>query len=530
MSLLLAFVLQATAIQQPTPSVRLYEGLGDFHRRVKTSSALASKYLDQGFAFLYGFQYPVALSSFKEAAELDPNMVLAYWGIAAANGNNINNSWVSAAASKEAIDALTKGRALRSKGTEAENDLIEAAFARFSPEGPGDRTKLDTAYADAMRTVWQKHPTDTDVGALFAEAILNLRPWKQWTLDGRPEPGTEEALTALRAVLRIDSLHPQALHLWIHTIEGSQNPERGNAEADKLMDLQPGLLHMQHMPGHIYNRTGQWKKAVEANVKSAAVYKRLFRGQSQGLDYAHGRHMLAFAAAMRGQSELALLNIAQIFDGMDQSQIDKANSDYNAAMKSMFLVRFGRWEQILALPQPGKTLPFSRAMWHEARGVAYAAQKNSKDALAEQAAFEEARKAVTGSDDRALLNIAAHVLAGEVFVSLKKTDDAVAELRKAVAAEDGLAYGEPPDWILPTRHTLGAILLDAGRFADALTVFKDDLVLHPNNGWALYGLSRSYTGLGKAKEADKAMKEFKKAWVDADMEISSSCMCLPGKG
>ncbi len=527
MVLLAALFLQvASPIKADAPALRLYEGLGKYHRRAKTSSPLASKYLDQGFAFLYGFQYEVAKNSFKEAAKQDPDMVMAYWGIAAANANNINNPSVPEAQSKEAIDALTKARALRAKGTETENDLIEASFARFAPTGPSDRTKLDQAYSDAMRTVWQKHPTDTDVGALFAESLLNLRPWKQWTLDGKAEPGTEEALATLRKVLSIDSLHPQALHLWIHTVEGSQHPERGNAEADKLMDLQPGLLHMQHMPGHIYSRTGQWKKTVTANVKSAAVYKRLFRQQSTGLDYAHGRHMLAYAAAMRGQSELALQQIAQIFDGMSQEQIDKTNAGYNAAMKSMFLVRFGRWKEILALPEPGKSLSFTRAMWHEARGVAYAALKDAKNALAEQAAFDVARKDASDDD---LLTIAQHVLAGEVFVSQKKTDEAVAELKKAVAAEDGLEYTEPPVWILPTRHTLGAILLDAGRFAEAAKVYGDDLHLHPDNGWALYGLYRCQIGLGQLKDAQRTLAGFKKAWADADMEISSSCMCLPGK-
>jgi len=529
--LLFALALKAVSVvttDEDVP-VRLYEGLGTYHRDVKTSRPLASKYLDQGFAFLYGFQYSVAEDSFREAARLDPEMVMAYWGIAAANANYINKSGVSADESKEALDALSKAVALREKASAVENDLIQAALKRFDVTGPSDRSRLDRAYSDAMREVWKKHPKDADVGALFAESLMNLRPWDQWKKDGSPQPGTEEALAALRGALKVDPHHPEALHLWIHAIEASKNPERGISEADRLMDLQPGLLHMQHMPAHIYNRTGQWKKAVEANVKSAAVFKRLFKGEGKSLDYGHGRHLLAYAAAMRGQSELALLQATQIFDGMTQEELEltQGGADYYVAMKSMFLVRFGKWDEILALKQPGANHPFSLAMWHEARGVAYAAKKEVDKAMAEQAAFESTRAKEKGH--RYELDIAGYVLAGEILHAKGQTDQAVASLQAAVKAEDGGEYREPPTWILPTRHTLGAVLLDAGRWAQAVEVFRDDLKQHPDNGWALYGLYRGYTGLGRSQEAAKTLAAFKTAWADADMEITSSCMCLPEK-
>lgn len=513
-------------VTDDTP-VRLYDGLGKFHRSVKTTDPVAGQYLDQGFAFLYGFQYEIAGKSFKEAARRDPNLVLAYWGIAAANANSINKTFVSEIENKVAIEALQKARQRRSSGTETENDLIEAAFLRFSSDPKSKRQDLNQAYSDEMRKVWKRHQSDPDVGALFAESLINLRPWAQWTLDGRPQPGTDEALSVLKHVLKLDRDHPQALHLWIHTIEASQTPEQGLQEADRLMDLQPGLLHMQHMPAHIYDRTGQWKKAVEANVKSAAVYRRLFYSQGQGLNYSHGRHLLAYAAAMRGQSELALQQVGQIFEGMEPG--GKGSPDYYSAMKSMFLVRFGRWVDVLALPKPDDTLPFALAMWHEARGVAFAAQKDPGQARKELDAFESVRGKVDGRDDKKLAEIAGHVLLGEVLVSENKSDEAVRELQKAVDLEDSLPYGEPPDWIVPTRHTLGAILLDAKRFSEAQKVFQDDLRIHPHNGWALYGLFRAQTGLGLTKEATKTLAKFKVAWEDADFEISSSCMCLPDK-
>ncbi|MBV6457670.1 MAG: hypothetical protein HONBIEJF_00787 [Fimbriimonadaceae bacterium] len=527
--LLLAISLNCVvALAQAEEPVRLYEGLGSFHRPVKTKVPEASRFVDQGFAFLYGFQYEVAAKSFKEAARLDPGLVLAHWGIAATNGNYINKTFVSEEENRAALEALREARRHRTRGTEVENGLVEATFLRFSEDPKADRVKLNEAYSAAMNVLWQKHSKDADIGALYAESILNLRPWRQWTLDGKAQPGTEEALATLQQVLRINRWHPQALHLWIHAIEGSQNPERGLAEADRLMDLQPGLLHMQHMPAHIYNRTGQWKKTIEANVKSAAVYRRLFYAQGKGLNYSHGRHMLVYAAAMRGQSELALQQLSQIFDGMEP--VSAGSSDFYTAMKSMLLVRFGRWQEVLALPQPKETQPFALAMWLEARGVAYAAQKEPEKARSELVAFDKVKEKIWSGDDLKLIQIASHVLAGEVQVSEGKIDEAIGELRKAVALEDRLAYTEPPDWILPTRHTLGAILLDGKRYAEAVDVFRQDLRMHPHNGWALYGLYRALSGLGKAREAADAHAQFRKAWEDADFEISSSCMCLPATG
>ncbi|MBS1715754.1 MAG: hypothetical protein JST30_15615 [Armatimonadetes bacterium] len=529
--LLFALALKAVGVSTAVEdgNVRLYDGLGRYHRSVKTAVPLASKYLDQGFAFLYGFQYSVAEEAFREAARLDPDMAMAYWGIAASNANYINKSGVSADESREALDALAKATALRSKATAVENDLVEAALKRFDVRGPSDRTALDRAYSDAMRAVWRKHPKDADVGALFAESLMNLRPWDQWKKDGSPQPGTQEVLSTLRSVLKIDPVHPEALHLWIHAVEASPDPGQGSSEADRLMDLQPGLLHMQHMPAHIYNRTGQWKKAVEANVKSAAVFKRLFKGEGKSLDYGHGRHLLAYAAAMRGQSELALQQATQIFDGMSQEELvaTQGGADYYVAMKSMFLVRFGKWDDVLALPRPGASQPFALAMWHEARGVAFAAKKDVAKAEVELAAFNEARSTTKGHGYE--LGVAGFVLAGEIQQAKGWTDQAVTSLRAAVKAEDDGEYREPPTWILPTRHTLGAVLLDAGRWSEAATVFEEDLRIHPDNGWALYGLVRAYKGLGKDKDSERALTAFKVAWADADIEISSSCMCLPAR-
>lgn len=523
--------VQATQ-SEPFP---LLEGLGKYHRAIKSANSEAVRYANQGIALLYGFQYAQAGKSFEESVRLDPNLVMGYWGIAASKGNNINNESVSAESSRAALQALAKAQALKAFGTPIENALVDAAKVRFDPSGPKPRLHLDRAYADAMRGVYANYPNDPDVASLCAESILNLRPWKQWTLAGKPEEGTEEVLGILRHALSIDRNHPQALHLWIHTIEGSKSPERSNAEANRLMDLQPNLTHMQHMPAHIYNRTGNWKAAIEANRKAIAVYKKLWWKQGENLDYAHGRHLLAYAAAMRGQSELALQNANQIFDGLSPEVLEKnaGAADYYHGMKSMFLVRFGRWKDILALPEPPDKWNYARAMRWEATGVAYAAMGNPTNARAAQAKFVAERdKSLASSKDesnRLVLIVAAELLEGEILIAEGKSKEGVDHLRLAVAAEDSIPYSEPPDWIQPTRHTLGAALVDAGRYAEAIPVYQEDLKQHPNNGWSLYGLFRAYTGLGRTPEATKAKQAYKVAWIDSDFVTTSSCMCLPQK-
>jgi tetratricopeptide (TPR) repeat protein len=535
----------ATVAQKSTepgkPTEPFFPGLGTHTRQVSTNSPTAQRYFNQGLAFLYAFNHDEAIRSFEAAASCDADCAMAYWGIALANGPHINNPAVDEAHAKAAWKALTRARELAAKATPVEGELIAALAKRYADPQPNDRKPLDEAYAEAMRKVWETHPDDVDIGALAAEAIMDLRPWDQWTLDGKPQPGTDDVLKTLDAVLTKSPQHPLALHLLIHAVEASAHPERADAAADQLRDLEPGLGHLVHMPSHIDVRRGRWQQAIIANQKAIAAdkaYRQTVPNQGfYRLYMAHNHHLLAFAALMQGQSKLATEAIQEMAAGIPEEFLKQS-----AAMMDPFIalpfelhMRFGRWDAILAEPKPKDCFPITTALWRFARGVALAAKNKLDDARAEQTAFLEAVKAVpkdaiSGKNAaHDVLGIAEKMLAGEILYREGKTDEAMAALREAVRREDKLRYIEPPDWIQPVRHALGAALVDAGRHAEAEAVFREDLDRHPENGWALYGLAQSLRMQGKRTEAAAATARFEKAWQYADIKLTSSCFCLGAK-
>jgi tetratricopeptide (TPR) repeat protein len=541
---LLAFcvaTLLAEAALADEAAVPLFDGLGSRGRVVTTDSPEAQRYFSQGLSFLYAFNHDEAIRSFQKAAALDPECAMAWWGIAVANGPHINNPVVPLERAKAAWEALGKAREAVAKGTTIEKALIEALASRYAAEQPEDRKPLDEAYAAAMRKVWKAHPTDADVGALFAESMMDLRPWDLWLPTGEPQPGSEEIVATIESVLTQDPNHPLGLHLYIHAVEASPHPERAVAPADRLRDLQPGLGHLVHMPSHIDVRTGNWAKAIEANAKAIEADRR-YREQSPKQNFyriymAHNRHMLAFAAMMRGQSKLATESIASMVREMPAEWV-KENAimaDGFQAMPLEVLVRFGRWDEVLAAPAPPEYLPISRALRHAARGIAFAAKGDVESARKEQIAFLAARKlvaeeAIVGNNKgHDVLKVAEHLLAGEILVREGEADTGIAQLREAVKCEDGLRYSEPPDWIHPVRHALGANLLALGRAADAEQVYRESLSRLPNDGWSYYGLARSLRLQERADEAAPFETEFAAVWRDADVKITSSCFCQPGK-
>jgi tetratricopeptide (TPR) repeat protein len=394
-----------------------------------------------------------------------------------------------------------------------ENALIEALGHRYANPQPGDRSPLDRAYADAMRGTWKAHRDDPDVGALFAEAMMDLRPWDQWTPGGQPQPGTEEILATLDVVLKLDVNHPLANHLYIHAVEASPHPELADAAADRLRQLQPGLAHNVHMPSHIDIRRGRWQKAIDENLRAIAAddhYRAVF-GPPQHLLIiyaAHNQHMLAYAAMMTGQSELAVQHIRAMVEGipLDFVKGNAAVAESFVGLPYEVLIRFGRWEDILAAPDHPDFMPLTRAIRFAARGIALAAKGDVVGAKLEQQAYLAAVLLVppeqtAGSDTRqAILPVLTPMLAGEILYREGRRDEGLAKLREAVNAEDALRYSEPPDWILPARHSLGAALVQERRFAEAEQVYRDDLVRLPENGWSLFGLAQSLHRQGKEKK------------------------------
>jgi tetratricopeptide (TPR) repeat protein len=520
----------------------LFEGLGSHTRPVTTRSTDAQKYFDQGLRFLCGFNHGAAIRAFQEAVRLDPGCAMAHWGVALACGPHVNLPVVPPPAAEVACRELELARLQAADASPVERDLIGALTERYAIPQPDDRSPLDRAYAAAMRKVWQAHPDDPDVGALYAEALMDLRPRDYWTADGGPLPGTDEIITTLDAVLKLDLQHPLANHLYIHALEASPHPERALAAADRLRDLQPGLAHNVHMPSHIYIRVGRWEDAIDVNLKAIAAdhrYRALYHEPEGFLaNYiAHDEHMLAYAAMMTGQRELALGHIHDLVAGLpeDFRRDYRDVAEVFMAMPFEVMIRFGDWDGILAAAKFPESMPLARAIRCAARGIALAARGEVKSARAEQAAFfaetsripeKKGRRARYTSD--AVSNVLTPMLEGEISYREGKVDEAFAQFRAAVKGEDALGYDEPPNWLLPVRHSLGAALMQEMRFSEAEQVYRDDLTHLPGDGWALFGLAESLRFQHKNAEAAAVDTLFRRIWARADVRLRSSCLCQPG--
>jgi tetratricopeptide (TPR) repeat protein len=527
------FCLYAQTASKPEA---LMKNLGGFHRATSTTNPVAQKYFDQGLACLYGYQVRSARRSFEKAAELDKDLALAYWGIAYAYGPNINFPAVDDDLSKAALAALDKADLARN-ATPLERKLIAAQRLRFSVPAPKDRTTLNSNYTQAMRKIWQAHPNDPDIGAMLADALLNERPWKQWSLDGVAQPGTLEAIKTLEQCLKLNPKHPMTLHMYIHAVEGSPNPKMALKVAETLDGLQPDLSHMQHMPCHIYARLGMWDRAIAANIRARKRDNEYMksRGFVNPL-WPNADHLgaaLAYAAGMKGQSQLALSAVDT--KGFSRKWMAENGTDLDGdlAMPYMVMQQFGKWEQILAAEPFPDNLPVSQTILLGAQTVAYSALGRLSEAKDAFGRFLTAKARVPADRSNgislysSILDVEKHLCLGEILVRQEGTfAEGLKELELAVSLEDRLEYSEPPSWLMPTRHALGAALLMAGKHSAAETVFRVQLQKTPNNGWALMGLSKSLRGQGKVAESKKYEAMFKHEWRNADITISTSCMCL----
>jgi tetratricopeptide (TPR) repeat protein len=538
---------QSTTDQpQASGDVPLFKGLGDHRRPVSTSSAPAQTYFDQGLTLAYSFNHDEAIRSFTEAARLDPDCAMAWWGIALCNGPHINNAAMDETHSKAAWDALQKAVAASEQETAVERALIDALRARYAdpaagtlPLKPPERASLDKAYADAMAKVYADYPGDTDVGTLYAESLMDLRPWDLWAKDGTPRPETPTIVATLEAVMAADPSHPGANHLYIHAVEASRFAAKAVPAADRLRTLVPGTGHMVHMPAHIDVRTGRWDKAAQSNrvaIKADAAYRKISPNQAfYHLYMAHNHHFLSWASMMQGRREEALSAARAMIAGVPPAFIETQAAVIDGYMPIAIetLMRFGRWEELLAEPPPPAPLRITTAFWRYARACAYAATGRIAEAQNEQRAFKAVVDAIPQDATMAInpahkvLSIADHVLEGEIAYQQGRVEDALPHLKEAVRIEDELLYMEPPDWVQPVRHTLGAILVSAGRTDEAEQVYRDDLVRWPENGWALYGLAQCLRAQNDP-EAAAVEARFEKAWANADTTIGSTCLCVPG--
>jgi tetratricopeptide (TPR) repeat protein len=515
----------------------LFQNLGTLHRPVSTGSTAAQRYFDQGLTLVYGFNHEEAIRSFEQAGRLDPNLAMAWWGVALAAGPNINNPTMDDAASKMAYEAVQHAVRLVGSATEVERDLINALRARYAWPPPQERRALDIAYADAMRGVWKSHPEDSDVGALFAEAMMDLRPWDLWTRDGQPQTGTEEIITTLETVLEKHPEHPGANHYYVHTMEASPHPERALVAAERLRDLVPGAGHLVHMPVHIYIRVGRYGDAVQANQRAIRAdlkyVKQVGRGGFYTLYRAHNYHFLAYAAMFDGQREVALQAardmVREIPAEMVRQMPDFLDAFLGAPIHAM--VRFGLWEDILKEPEPPKDLFVTTAFWRYGRTVAFSALGRMEEAVKEFEAFTAAYANVPdtrlngNNPAKVVLDVARFMAEGELEYRRGHTERAFQLLREAVRRDDALHYDEPWGWMQPVRHSLGALLLEQGRLAEAETVYREDLRLHPGNGWSLRGLAECLHRSGRHKEAAATEALFQRAWSRSDIPLRVSCFC-----
>jgi tetratricopeptide (TPR) repeat protein len=531
--------LLAKPASEPTSNVALYNGLGKHARSVATSNPEAQKFFDQGLNFMYAFNHDEAVRAFRRAAELDPDCAMAHWGISLSLGKNYNYPHFPPEKAKAAWMALESARAKSKAESEANRALVEALAARYADPLPTETRPLEEAYAKAMKAIWEKFPKDADIGALYAESLMNLRPWDLWTIDGKPQPETPEILKALQAAVEVDPKHPLANHLYIHACEASPHPEKADAAADRLRDLQPALGHMVHMPSHIDIRRGRWQAAIESNDRAITADRNYAKTVPEQGFYrmymAHNHHMLAFAAMMQGESKRALTAVRDMLADVPHDWValpeNAAIADGYVAAPLEVMKRFGLWDEILKEPAPPEIFPIARAMRHHIRAIAYAAKGETAKAREEQQVFREAAKKpakeATFGNNKAidLFAVGDDMLEGEILVRERKMEEAIKALRAAVAKEDKLRYSEPPDWVVPVRHALGVFLLKNGQATEAEAVYREDLRRWPDNGWSLFGLAASLETQGKNADATAVRAKFDEIWKHADMKIPSSCLC-----
>jgi tetratricopeptide (TPR) repeat protein len=522
-------------------TAQVFQGMGSHTREVTTASAEAQDYFNQGLAWLHSFNHDEAVHSFSRATELDPGCAMAWWGLAYAQGPNYNDPFMTANRSTAAWDALQRAMVELDDETPVEAALIQALSQRYSNPPPKDRTHLEQGFADAMGDLWAKHPGDSDIGTLYAEALMVQNPWDLYTPDRRPaRADTATIVGVLEQVLVLDPANPGANHLYIHAVEPSDDKDRGIAAADRLSRLVPGSGHLRHMPSHIYVQVGLWDRSIEQNVKamaSDAEYRRLAPEQGMQHGYmTHNTHMLAFSAMMVGREQEALNAARAMWDDLPDEVLRNFGPFFDAEMCSIYdvLKRFGRWDELLAEPMPPKYLPTTTAVWRAHRAVAFAAKQDFENAEREFEAFRAAVDAVpeTPMQDAhrtamKFLTVSDLFVRGEIALQRGKWDEAAELLEQAVVVEDSIGYGEPPLWLQPVRHTLGAVYLKSGRFADAERVYREDLDQWRDNGWSLYGLSRALEEQGDAAGARLTREAFDRVWAQADEPTLTSCKCIP---
>jgi tetratricopeptide (TPR) repeat protein len=527
-----------SALWSQAPSTKpayLMDGLSNLHHPVSTKNAEAQQFFDQGLRLVYAFNHDEAARSFRRAAELDPKLGMAWWGVALAVGPNYNLP-VDPDHEKIAVEAVAKARALGAGAPPIEKDYIDAIAQRFSSDAKPDYHQLDVNYSKAMGELTRKYPDDLDAATLYADSLMNLRPWKLWNADGTPADGTNEIVATLEGVLRRDPNHIGAMHLYIHAVEASAHPERALPYADRIPSLAPAAGHLVHMPAHIYERTGNFNGARAQNVAAAKADEAYAAASgSQGIYmmmyYSHNLHFGAISASMQGHCEEAKSQADRLADNLRPMASDKemgAMIEPFLGIQYAMAVRCGRWDEMLAIRDPQANTNSLKAFWLYGRGLALTARGKIDEAesMRKQLAAIEA---ATPKDDvfmppvenhaAQIFHIAGDVLGARIAVAKGDRDAGIKLLRDAVANQDQLLYNEPADWYYPVRESLGGMLLQRGDAKGAEKVFREDLELNPRNPRSLFGLSESLKLQGREYDASWIREQFNTAWQGADVKL-----------
>lgn len=526
----------STAAQPPSagkaPAARLLSGMGNAHHPVTTQNPEAQSFFDQGLALVYGFNHEEAARSFQRAAELDPRMAMAWWGVAEAVGPNYNDP-ASEERFREAHDAIQKAVDLSTQASPSERDYIAAMAKRFPADSKQDLRKAAENCRDAMREVMNKYPDDLDAATLFAESSMNLHPWGLWKKDGAPEEGTEEIVATLESVIKRDPTHMGALHYYIHAVEASPNPQRALSAADRLAAIAPAAGHLVHMPAHVYIRTGDYDSAVQTNEKAVAADRSYLEASgAQGIYpmmyYSHNLHFIAISGAMDGDYARAKEAAEALTTHVGPHVKEMPPLESFMLVPMAVMVRFQRWNEILKQSRPDPGLQLTGTWWHFTRGMALAATGDVSTAQAEYKTLRSAELATPpdtifsmpfNNKTKDILKIAENVLEAKIAVVSKNYADAATRLRDAVALQDQLNYGEPPDWFYPVRESLGAVLLISGNALAAEKVFREDLERNPRNPRSLFGLEQALKAQGRNYDAQFVEKQFRASWKGGNNQL-----------
>ncbi|HYG09911.1 MAG TPA: hypothetical protein VD835_08060 [Pyrinomonadaceae bacterium] len=520
-----------------TGAVTLLPGLGAHHHPISTTNEEAQRFFNQGLVLVYAFNHDEAARSFQRAAELDPQAAMAYWGIALAAAPNYNSTTMDDARRKIADEAIRKALALSAKAPEHERAYIEAMRQRISPDAKAAQAKLSLAYKEAMGALVRRYPDDLEAATLYADAAMILNAWKLWSPTGAPAAGTEEAVSVLESVLRRNPNHIGANHFYIHAVEASPQPERALPSADRLGALAPAAGHLVHMPAHIYQRVGDYESSARVNDLAARADRAYIEATSgahaqhgiyTAAYYSHNLHFLAAAYSMQGRFADALKAAEQLESNVRPRLEGMRFLEDFLPTKTLLLVRFRRWDDVLKSPQPAASLTYTRALWHWGRGLAHAATGKAAEAETEQKVFEAALNALPegarfgANAGRDVLKVASHILVARIAGARGDRKLALQHFRQAVAVEDSLLYNEPPDWYYPpSRESLGGALLAGGEYAEAERVFRADLERNRRNGRSLFGLAESLRAQGKTHAAALVQQEFERAWKNADAPLKA---------